>query len=84
MNSTNKERFMYILGGLIVLAIMTVIGLLIFYPIPTENKETLIQVIGTLTGAFMMIISYFFGSSKSSSDKNEMLAGKNGNSISTP
>ena len=76
MNAENKERFMYWLGGLIALAILAVVGLLIFFPVPEQNKETLIQVIGVLSGSFVTIVGYFFGSSKSSADKNAIIANK--------
>jgi hypothetical protein len=53
------------------------VALLVFYPVPPENREAFLIVLGTITGSFVSIVSYFYGSSKGSSDKTAML-GKNG------
>jgi len=48
MNSVfEKERFMLVFALVIVVSILIIVGLLVFFPIPSENKDTLIQVIGT-------------------------------------
>ena len=73
---TAKEVFMYCLAAVIVIGIFILVGLLIFQEMPTSNKELLILVIGNLMAAFISVISYFFGSSKGSADKTEIL--KNG------
>jgi multisubunit Na+/H+ antiporter MnhB subunit len=76
MNPTNKERFMYVLGGGIVGMGFTILTLLVFYPLPTENKDIVNIALGTFLGMAVTVVSYFFGSSKSSADKNEMLKSK--------
>ena len=46
---------------------------LVKWAIPTENKELLYIVVGALIGAFGTIVNYEWGSSRSSSDKNDLL-----------
>ena len=69
---------MYSLAALIVLKIFVLVGLLIFQTMPEANKDLLILVIGNLMAAFISVISYFFGSSKGSSDKTEIINKQNG------
>jgi len=76
---TAKDVFMYVLGGLISICFFFVLYLLIFHPMPTENKDVLYLIIGALIGFEGAVVSYFYGSSKGSADKNEMLNQKNGN-----
>lgn len=64
---------MYILAGLIVTGFFSILGLLIFVEIPDKNKDILLMIVGALIASFSALVSYYFGSSKSSSDKNELL-----------
>lgn len=49
-------------------------GVIIFYQdIPPEKKEIIVYVLGALTTIVTQVVSYFFGSSKGSADKNDML-----------
>jgi len=41
--------------------------------LPVENREPLIHVLGTLDGVISMLVGYYFGSSKGSHDKNEVI-----------
>lgn len=74
-----KELFQYILGGLIVAGFFALLILLIISAVPTENKDLLNLVVGTLIGSFSGIVSYFFGSSLGSSKKDQLLNEKNTN-----
>ena len=78
MKKENKELYMYILGAIIVIAFFATIYLLAKVEMPLTNKDLLLIVIGALVAKFGDVVSYFFGSSKGSSDKNEMLGGNNG------
>lgn len=69
----SKETFMYFLGGFVILASATVIGLLIFYPLPESNKDIVNIALGTLLGMAVTVVGYFYGSSKSSSDKTDIM-----------
>ena len=71
---TWKEIYQYVLGALIVLSFFGVLTLLIFQQ-PADNPvlNAMVGVLGTVT---VGVANYFFGSSKGSSDKTEMI--KNG------
>jgi len=46
---------------------------LLTHVIATEMREIIIRVLGTLDGALMLILSFYFGSSNNSQRKDEML-----------
>lgn len=71
-----KELFQYILAIVIVVGIFVLLGVLIMHEIPETNKDLLNMIVGAFIASFTLVISYFFGSSKGSADKNELL--KNG------
>ena len=66
-----REIFMYVLGGIVVISFIAITILLIFRP---EFKDSLNLVIGAWLTAFGTVVGYFFGSSKGSSDKNDLIA----------
>ena len=71
-----KDNLLYVLAGFIALATVGVIVLLLLkFP---EQKELLNLSIGALITNFTLVMSYFFGSSKGSSDKNEIIKHENG------
>jgi multisubunit Na+/H+ antiporter MnhB subunit len=82
MNPRIKEIYMYLLGGFVVGASSAIVCLLVFIPLPQDNKDIVNIALGTILGMAVTVVSYFFGSSKSSSDKNELLKG-NGNQEQT-
>lgn len=69
-----KDVAMYVLGAIITVCFFVIIGLLIFTPMPTENSEVLYLAIGALIGFAGSVVNWFYGSSKGSSEKNEILA----------
>ena len=69
-----KEIYMYALGAIIVLGIIALIALLIYVPMPTANKDVLLVAVGVFTAKFADVVSYFYGSSKSSGDKTKIMA----------
>jgi len=69
-----KEIYMYLMGALVVLGGFAIAWLLIFYPIPESNNQIVTLVVGLVFGNVGLVIGYFFGSSKSSADKNEIMA----------
>lgn len=70
---TFKDIAMYILGALVTLCFFAVLALLIFKPMPTENKDVLYLAIGALIGFEGAIVSYFYGSSAGSAKKDETI-----------
>lgn len=73
MKPENKERYMYILGGAIVAGFFGAIVMLGLVEMPLNSKDALLILLGALTSQFKDVGSYFFGSSKSSADKTEMI-----------
>ena len=63
----------YCFAALLAIAFITLIALLLYKAVPPENKDTINIVIGALAGSFVTIVSYYFGSSKGSADKQEIL-----------
>ena len=68
-----KEMYMYLLGAFIVGGFFVLLYFLVYQSIPSENKDILNIVVGALIGSFTTVVGYFYGSSKGSSDKNELL-----------
>jgi drug/metabolite transporter (DMT)-like permease len=68
-----KDLFQYILGGLIVAGFFILLYLLVSAEVPEVNKDLLNLVVGALIGSFATVVGYFYGSSKGSSDKDELL-----------
>ena len=69
--------FQYALGAVIVIGFFILLYFAIFNPFPEMNQRILDITVGALIGAFTMVVSYFYGSSKGSADKNDKLI--NGN-----
>lgn len=72
-----KEFYMYILGAFVVALCFFLAYLLIFTPIPEGNKDILTVAFGLILAWGGSVVGYFFGTSKSSSDKTKIIA--NGN-----
>ena len=68
-----KQIFQYTLAALIAIGLYWITYLLIMKATPEGNKDALLIVLGVMAAAFANVVGYFFGSSKGSSDKNEML-----------
>jgi len=68
-----KDYFMYGLASLIVIGFFTLTGLLMFHVIPSGSNEVVFLLFGGLIAGFERVCSYFFGSSKSSRDKTNLL-----------
>lgn len=70
---TGKTIYMYALAAVFILGYFALIGFILVRIIPVENKDIALMLFGTLTAGVASILSYFYGSSKGSDDKNEML-----------
>ena len=73
---TAKEIYMYLLGTIIVIGFFTTLALVLTNSIPETNIDTANQTLGALLMAFGMVVSFFFGSSKGSADKTDLLSNK--------
>ena len=76
MSKKIKDIFQYCLGALIVLCFFAILSVLVFRELPQANRDAMnimLGITGTLTAG---VGSYFFGSSKGSSEKNDIIADK--------
>lgn len=64
---------MYALGALIVVGFFTILYVVFKAEMPQSNKDIGLLVIGALVAKFSDVVGYFFGSSKSSADKTEIM-----------
>ena len=69
-----KDIYMYGLGALIALGFFAILALIIFREFPSPNKELLYMMLGILGAKFSDVVGYFYGSSKGSADKNELIS----------
>ena len=77
MKKSAKDIYMYILGAMIVIGFFALIYILTRVEVPKENIQPLNLTLGALIGSFTGVVQYFFGSSKGSADKTEIM--HNGN-----
>lgn len=68
-----KDVFQYVLGALLIICFFAFIVTLIFVPIPEPNQDLLTLTAGALIGSVVTVVGFYFGSSKGSADKNDML-----------
>lgn len=72
-----KDVNLYILAWVVVGGFFGLVGTLSFITIPQVNVGPVNQLYGVLGTGFGLVLGYFFGSSKGSSDKNKFLNGDN-------
>ena len=70
---TIQDIYMYLLGALVVAGFFLLLYLLVYQAVPEINKDILNIVVGALIGMAGNVVNYFFGSSKGSSDKTQLL-----------
>lgn len=73
----SRDTNLYILSWVVVIGFFMLVGILIFKQIPDTNetaKVALPMLFGALISGFKDVLGYFFGTSKSSSDKTKLLA----------
>jgi len=68
-----RDIFMICLGAVIVVGFFMLMYFLVYIAIPETNKQILNLVIGALIASFSTIVNFYFGSSKGSQDKSEMM-----------
>jgi hypothetical protein len=68
-----KEIYMYALGALVVAGFFFILFVIFKNILPDSNKEIAYLVIGALVAKFGDVVNYFYGSSKGSADKTEII-----------
>jgi predicted permease len=68
-----KDIAMYVLGALIVGGFFFILYVVFSKALPEDNREIGLLVIGALIAKFGDVVNYFYGSSKGSAEKNELL-----------
>jgi len=68
-----RDVNIYILAWLVVVLFFALTGIMMFKIIPDANQGPVNQLFGAIAAGFGMVLSYFFGSSKSSTDKTALL-----------
>jgi hypothetical protein len=69
-----RDIYLYVLASVIVGGFFGLVGILIFRSVPQDASGVIFTLFGSLAAGFGAVISYFFGSSKGSVDKTELLA----------
>ena len=69
-----SKRYLYYLASFVIFCVFVFDIFMFFIHYPPENRDMINQVSGILNAtALVMVLSFFFGSSKSSSDKTEII-----------
>lgn len=68
-----KILFQAIMTFLMFIGIFVTLNSLMKHPFPAESKDIIVMVIGYVSGAFSMCMSFWFGTSSSSHDKDKMI-----------
>jgi uncharacterized protein YcfJ len=77
VKATGKKDYnLYFLAWTVVMGFFALCGVLMKVDIPTGTNQVVIMLFGALATGFGTVLSYFFGSSKSSKEKTELLAKK--------
>lgn len=76
MNKATKDWFQYGLGAIFIVGYFVVLMFLLTKSVPAENATLVNVLFGILSASVGAIVGYFFGSSKGSSDKNDLIANK--------
>jgi len=71
-----KEIYMYVLGAVVILGFIAV---MIFLIISGKYETAINLMIGAIITMATMVVSYFYGSSKGSADKNETIRNQSEN-----
>lgn len=74
MRKTTKDIYMYVLGAIVVIGMFAITYMLIMKQVPEDNSSVFYMLTGQLAAGFLMVLGYFFGTSKSSTDKTDILA----------
>lgn len=69
-----RDAFLYVLATSVVIAFGAICFVLIYEPIPEGANQVVLLLFGGLVAGFTQVMNYFFGSSKGSKDKTNLMA----------
>jgi len=69
-----RDIALYLLAGLVTFGFFFLCGFLMYQTIPEGSNEVVFLLFGGLVAGFTQVMNYFFGSSKGSSDKTQIMA----------
>lgn len=72
-----EKFYMAILALVIIVATFYLGDRLLMHTIPDENRDIVNVALGMILGLSSTVVGYYFGSSKSSSDKHKMMNDRN-------
>lgn len=73
-----KADWMKTITGIVVMIVFSaMVYTIITTEIPESNREIIIHVLGIMEGALMAIVTYYYGSSKGSQEKQQLLNKQN-------
>jgi high-affinity Fe2+/Pb2+ permease len=71
----NPEKIIqYALAALLIIGLFVLLGILVYHPIPSDNKEAVNVVLGALAGSVITVVAYYFGSSSGSAAKEKIIS----------
>jgi hypothetical protein len=71
-----EKRFIVVMAVGILVIVFLLVAALVFVPIPASGEEAAKYVLAYLLGVGNSIVGYFWGSSKGSADKTEIMGRK--------
>lgn len=74
MQKANKSPMPAIITVVVALAFFAVLWGLFFFPIPAENRDTIVYMCGQLAMAFAACLAFWVGTTRQSEDKTHLLA----------
>ena len=77
VKATGKRDYnLYILAWTVIFGFFLLCGFLMYRPLPQGSSDVVYMLFGGLNIGFGTVLQYFFGSSKSSSDKTKLIVSK--------
>jgi len=73
-NIDRKDKHLYAIAWITILGFYVLVGFLMFKPIPKGSDQVLFILFGSISSGFGLVLGYFFGSSRSSQEKNELMS----------
>lgn len=69
-----KDTMRNVLGGFIAGSFVGALWALYLYPVPSSNKDLIVFMLGQLSGFMGAVISFNYGTTKSSAGKDELIS----------